>query len=352
MILKSIISLSLSLYNLRAMIRIHDDFSMKGLNTLGIDAYSRIYVYTDSFEDLNEYIKKDLPQKRLIIGGGSNLLFRGNFHGTVIHPDIKGIKEISKDDLHVELEVGCGENWDSFVKYCCDKNYGGIENLSLIPGTVGSAPVQNIGAYGVEIKDRVLWVMGIDLTSGDTQKIYHKDCNFEYRNSIFKQELKNKFIVTSVAFRLDVHPRFELGYGNVESLFKEKKQQTIHELRNTIIEIRKSKLPDPVTCGNAGSFFKNPIISIDQFSNLKNNYPSIPSYPAGDMIKIPAAWLIEKSGWKGVREGDTGTWPLQPLVIVNYGNASGEEVFLFSEKIKNAVESQFGIALEREVEVL
>lgn len=334
------------------MIKHYTNYPIKQLNTFGIDVKANNYLKLDSLEDIEEYIQKGMPENHLIIGEGSNLLFRDDYRGTIINPDIKGINKVSEDELHVEIEAGCGENWDSFVEYCCENNYAGLENLSLIPGTVGSAPVQNIGAYGVEVQDRILWVEGIHINSGEKRKFYNKECEFGYRTSIFKRELQGKFIISSVLFRLDKKPGFILNYGNLESIFRRKGKEDIKTLRECVIEIRRSKLPDHEETGNAGSFFKNPVLSVDQFSKLRDTYPDIPSYPSGENIKVPAAWLIEKAGWKGVREGQTGTWPKQPLVIVNYGNATGEEVYIFSEKIRKAVKNQFSIDLEREVKVI
>jgi UDP-N-acetylmuramate dehydrogenase len=269
-----------------------------------------------------------------------------------LHPLLKGIELIDETDSFVELRVSAGENWDNFVAYCVENAYNGIENLSLIPGSVGSAPVQNIGAYGVEVKDYILQVEGIELKSNKKLVINAEDCRFEYRQSIFKQELKNKFIITHVIFRLNKHENFNLGYGSIEQLFRKKEKRDLKALRETIIEIRESKLPDPAKFGNAGSFFKNPVIDKNKFYNLKANFPDVPFYSSGEMIKIPAAWLIEKSGWKGFRENDAGTWPLQPLVIVNYGNASGNEIYNLSERILESVRKTFRIELEREVNVI
>ncbi|MFW5644501.1 MAG: UDP-N-acetylmuramate dehydrogenase [Bacteroidota bacterium] len=327
-------------------------YSIKELNSFGIDVRARNYLSFNSFKDLQEYVQKGIPEDHLIIGEGSNLLFRTDYNGTLIHPAIKGINPIAEDELFIDIEVSSGENWDSFVDYCCQHNYAGLENLSLIPGAVGSAPVQNIGAYGVEVKDRILWVKGIDIDTGEWKKIFNKECKFGYRSSIFKQQLQGKFIITSVLFRLDKKPSFILDYGNIEVLFRHKGKQNLETVRECIIEIRRSKLPDHKETGNAGSFFKNPVLSVEHFSLLKTAYPDIPNFTVEGKIKIPAAWLIEKAGWKGVREGQTGTWPKQPLVIVNYGNATGEEIFTFSEKIRKAVRDRFSIELDREVKVI
>lgn len=334
------------------MISIRKKFSLKELNSFGVNAIAEEYIRITETSDLQDLISQDLPDPYIIIGEGSNILFSNDFKASIIHPVLKGIRTVHQDDQFIDIEAKCGENWDSFVAYCCDHNYTGIENLSLIPGSVGSAPVQNIGAYGVEVKDFIRWVEGVDLKTGETRKLNIEECNFGYRTSIFKTELLNRFLITSVTFRLLNHPRFNLRYGNVEDLFKQKKKKDILSLRETIIEIRNSKLPNPAEYGNAGSFFKNPVISVEKFSSILDKFPSIPSYPAEDKIKIPAAWLIEKAGWKGIREENVGTWPAQPLVIVNYGDASGSELFRFSEKIRKAVDDQFGINLEREVTII
>lgn len=334
------------------MINIEKDFSLKKLNTFGIEAIAREYVRITTTEELKSFILSGIPENRLIIGGGSNLLFTGDPDGMIIHPDIKGISILRQDEETADIAAACGENWDSFVGYCCRNEFSGLENLSLIPGNVGAAPVQNIGAYGVEAKDRILWVEGFDPETGEFQRMRRDDCRFGYRTSIFKQQMSNRFIITTVAFRLDKKPRFVLSYGNVEEEFRKKELQNSAALRECIIQIRKSKLPDPELFGNAGSFFKNPVISHIRFSKLKAMFPGIPSYPDGQCIKIPAAWLIEKAGWKGVKEKNTGTWPAQPLVIVNYGNATGSEIFEFSLKIMNAVREKFGIELESEVKVI
>ena len=336
----------------RIIMKVYENYSLKKLNSFGLEVKARKFISLDNMEDLKMVAETEFPMHHLILGEGTNLLFSGDFDGTILHPGMKGIEVLSEDQNHVEIEVCSGENWDSFVDYCCQNNFGGLENLSLIPGAVGSAPVQNIGAYGVEVKDRLIWVKGMHLESGEIMKIHNKDCNFGYRESIFKKELKNRFLITSVAFKLDKHPRFSLDYGNVADEFNKLEKQDIIGLRNCIIRIRESKLPDWKEYGNAGSFFKNPVISVEQFARLNDDYPTIPSYPAGDHIKIPAAWLIEKAGWKGRREKQTGTWPSQPLVIVNYGNAKGKEILEFSEKIRESVQKQFDILLEREVSLI
>lgn len=326
--------------------------SLQEYNTFRVKAICQSYVRFSGENEIKKFVASGLPERFFIIGEGSNLLFVDDFPGTILAGKLKGIEVRQSENQQMEVISGSGENWDEFVGYCCRNNFGGLENLSLIPGSVGSSAVQNIGAYGVEAKDRIAWVEGIDLHTGKKLHLKANECKFEYRNSIFKNELRNRVFITGISFLLDKKPTFQLDYGNLREHFYSKKQQDINSLRDSICEIRQSKLPDHKTTGNAGSFFKNPVIEKELFLQLQKKYPSIAWYPAGEKIKIPAAWLIEKAGWKGKREGQTGTWPLQPLVIVNYGNASGKEIFNFSEKIKKSVFRQFGIELEREVMIL
>ena len=336
------------------MTAILENYSLKNHNTFGFDVKARSFIRFGKTAEILDFLDgNDLGDKEfMILGGGSNILFLGDFDGMILHPHILGIETVREDDLFIDLRVGAGENWDQFVGYCVREGYSGLENLSLIPGMVGSAPVQNIGAYGVEVKNRILRVDGVHLQKKKLQTIYAEECGFGYRQSIFKQDLKNRFLITHVYFRLDKQPRFELGYGILEQEFRKKKKQDAASLRETIIDIRSAKLPDPAVFGNAGSFFKNPVLTVKTFGELRDMHPGLPSYPSGEQIKIPAAWLIEKAGWKGIRENDTGTWPQQPLVIVNYGKATGREVFEFSEQIRASVKKQFGIDLEREVSVI
>ena len=334
---------------------IRENYSLITHNSFNLDVTAKFFLEAESQQELVGYIKREdinaIPF--LIIGEGSNLLFIKDFNGLIIHPAIKGFKIIKETKNEVLINVGAGENWDEFVKYAVNNSLGGIENLSLIPGSVGASPVQNIGAYGVEVKNNIVEVNGIDLADNTLMTLSKDDCAFDYRTSIFKKELKNRFIITSVTFSLSKNPQFELSYGPVKQKFMGKKEQNLESLRQTIIEIRQSKLPDPKVYGNAGSFFKNPIINIKKFEKLMLENPSIPSYPAGDnLVKIPAAWLIEKAGWKGKREGNTGSFPSQPLVIVNYGGATGMEILDFSLKIQKSVMELFDIELEREVNIV
>lgn len=334
------------------MIRIIENHSLKFLNSFGVEAKASRYISLESPGELADILSRYGGKPYLVLGEGSNILFTGDYKGTVIHPRIQHIEIVDENDLGITIRVGCGENWDSFVKHCVINGWSGLENLSLIPGSTGSAPVQNIGAYGVEVKDRILWVEGLYRGENEIKSIPASDCKFGYRSSIFKSDLKEKFVITAVIFKLDKTPRFVLNYGNLATLFENKSEKTPGSLRETIIEIRESKLPDPKVTGNAGSFFKNPVIHPSLFSDLRDHWPEIPSYPSESGIKIPAAWLIEKAGWKGVREGDVGTWPEQPLVIVNYGNATGKQVLTFSMKIQDTVREMFGIELETEVNIV
>jgi UDP-N-acetylmuramate dehydrogenase len=337
------------------MSEVFEHYSLKNRNTFGLEVTCRDFFEATGVRDLLAFFQKGLGSdaRFMIIGEGSNILFTQDYEGTIIHPDLRGTEIVSETDDKILISAQAGENWDDFVKYCVKKNWSGLENLSFIPGTVGSSPVQNIGAYGVEAKDRIHEVEGYFIESGEHRIFPNHECRFAYRNSIFKHELKNRFLITSVTFSLDKHPRFELSYGPVENEFLKKPLQNLSSLRQTIIEIRKSKLPDPSKLGNAGSFFKNPVISNSDFQILQSRFPEIPSYPAGaGLTKIPAAWLIERAGWRGVREGNTGTYPSQPLVIVNYGKATGKEIYGFAGKISASVKEIFGIQLEMEVTVL
>jgi UDP-N-acetylmuramate dehydrogenase len=337
------------------MSELTEHFSLKSHNTFGLDISCRYFFEAGSVRDLQNFFKDELKYREqfMILGEGSNILFTQDYKGTIIHPALKGIDIISEDKEIVLIKAFAGENWDSFVNFCVEKNLSGIENLSLIPGSVGSSPVQNIGAYGVEAKDCIHEVEGFFVATGEQKTFANKDCMFGYRNSIFKEELRNSFLITAVTFALNKNHHFELSYGPVKNEFLKKNIQDLSSLRQTIIEIRESKLPDPTKLGNAGSFFKNPVISNSQYRNLVQLYSEIPSYPAeSERIKIPAAWLIEKAGWKGVREGNTGSYNNQPLVIVNYGNATGSEVVNFARKITNSVKAKFNIVLEIEVNII
>jgi UDP-N-acetylmuramate dehydrogenase len=332
------------------MIRFFENYALKPHNTFGVEAYARYFFEFTELEDLDTFVLsneswKDLPL--LVLGGGSNILFQSDFEGLVLHPNVPGIGRVYEDRQHIWIEAGAGEIWDDFVKYCVNYQLGGVENLSLIPGSVGAAPVQNIGAYGQEVSHVIERVKGYDLQQ---KKPAAADCEFAYRNSLFKRELKNRFIITSVVFKLEKFPEFNLGYGQVEEKVNTLGEVNLHNIRQAVIEIRSSKLPDVNELGNAGSFFKNPVVDAEFAEKIRQRFPDIPVYPVNENeTKLAAGWLIEKTGWKGRREGYVGVNEKQALVLVNYGNATGKEIFEFSEKISRAVFEKFGIQLEREV---
>jgi UDP-N-acetylmuramate dehydrogenase len=338
------------------MNKINENQTLKMLNTFGMDVNARFFTTVSSVGDVKAVFSlsefKNHP--KLIIGGGSNILFCRDFEGLVIKNEIKEIKKIREDENHIWVYAGAGENWHEFVLYCIGHNWSGIENLSLIPGCVGAAPMQNIGAYGVEVKDVIDSVHTIEIETLHECVFTNEECKFGYRESVFKNELKNKHVITGVTFRLSKNPDYKIGYGAIkEELEKEPNTSlSIKKISDAVIRIRKSKLPDPAVTGNAGSFFKNPEISKIQATELKNNFPGIVSYPANDeKEKLAAGWLIENAGWKGYTENNFGVHKLQALVLVNYGGANGKEIFELSEKIIHSVEEKFGVKLEREVNI-
>jgi len=277
-------------------------------------------------------------------------LFLEDFDGLVIHPNIPGVYVVDEDRQNIWMEVGAGEIWDEYVKYCVDAGLGGIENLSLIPGTVGAAPVQNIGAYGQEVSKVIERVKGFHLEKKEMLEFSNSECEFAYRNSIFKQELKNRFIITSVVFKLDKFPEFKLDYSNLEEKVTAKGEINLENIKKVVDEIRSSKLPDVKELGSAGSFFKNPVVETVVAEKIEKQFGEIPVYTAGEgKVKIAAGWLVEKAGWKGFRHGDVGVHEKQALVLVNYGNATGKQIFELSERIRLSVLEKFGIELEREV---
>ncbi|MDD2380347.1 MAG: UDP-N-acetylmuramate dehydrogenase [Mariniphaga sp.] len=335
------------------MIRFFENYNLKPHNTFGVKVKARYFFEFTEPDDLDIFIQanegyKDLPL--LLIGSGSNILFLQDFSGLVIHPNVPGIIKVKEDRSHVWLEVGAGETWDDFVGYCVENILGGVENLSLIPGKVGAAPVQNIGAYGQEVSQSVESVKGYDLQKKVQVEYHAEDCAFGYRNSLFKTKLKNRFVITSVVFKLDKFPEFNLEYGYLKEKVREAGEVSLQQIRKTIIAIRSAKLPDVSTLGNAGSFFKNPSVSPEEAERMKQIYADIPIYPVNSKsVKLAAGWLIEKAGLKGYREGQVGVHEKQALVLVNYGDASGKEIFDFSEKIRQTVLERFNIELEREV---
>jgi UDP-N-acetylmuramate dehydrogenase len=329
--------------------------SLRELNTFGVASSAAHYARCADKESLSLLLEDDslLRMPLLILGEGSNILFRNNFEGLVVQPGMKGIELLEQNGRDVLVKVGAAENWDRWVDYAIDQGWHGLENLSLIPGSVGSSPVQNIGAYGVELKDSFEWLDAWDLQLKQPVKLDRETCRFGYRSSIFKEEANGRYIITHVAFRLKKKAELNLAYGSVKDEFLKAGGTSARDLRNVIMAIRRSKLPDPEQYGNAGSFFKNPVIDRTLYKCIRVDYPDMPYHTAeNNHVKIPAAWLIEQAGWKGKRIGDVGTWPGQPLVIVNYGSASGQEIFEFSEALCEEVERLFGITLEREVRVI
>jgi UDP-N-acetylmuramate dehydrogenase len=330
------------------------NISLKPYNSFGIDVAASHWVALRHEEELAA-IGNDvsLPEERLVLGGGSNILFRKNVEALVIKNNLKGREVVDENEAHVWMKVKAGEVWHDWVMYAIDHHLGGIENLALIPGCVGASPMQNIGAYGVEVKDVIEEVECWHWEEKRRMVMRNEECRFGYRDSIFKHELKGKVLITSVVFRLDKQHKIQTSYGAIQQQLQRMgvSEPSIKSVANAVIAIRQSKLPDPAKIGNAGSFFKNPTISQKQFENIRVHHPDIPSYPSKDAVKIPAGWLIEHCGWKGYRDGDAGVHTLQALVLVNYGHATGDDIFHLSEKIIDSVKEKFGIELEREVNI-
>ncbi len=294
-------------------------------------------------------------QQLLILDGGSNILFTKDFDGYVIKLSSRGIVKTEENSTHAFIRANAGENWHEFVSWCINNEYGGLENLSLIPGNVGAAPIQNIGAYGVEQKDVFESLEAVSLETGEKAVFNKDDCRFGYRDSIFKRELKDKFIILAVTYRLLKTPEFNLSYGDLKRIFEGKsaKEITLKQVSDVVCNIRNSKLPDPATIGNAGSFFKNPVVSKKQYFDLMKKYPGLPGYPTNsDDYKIAAGWMIDQLGWKGYRKGDAGVCETQALVLVNYGNARGEEILQLASMIQQSVKEAYNISLEPEVNII
>ena len=339
--------------------QILQNYSLKRYNTFGIDVYAKKFASFNSVFELQDILQSGLDHRQhlLILGGGSNILFTKNFDGLVLKNEIKGIETIHEEEKYVYVKAGAGENWHLFVMHCVNKNFAGVENLSLIPGNLGAAPMQNIGAYGVEIKDIFYSLEAYSLEEKRITTFTLNDCEFGYRDSIFKKKDKNQFVILNVTFKLSKKPHFNISYGAIEEELKrmQVKELSLRAVSNAVINIRSSKLPDPAKIGNAGSFFKNPEIDSQQLNDLLNQIPDssdLPFYKIHeDKFKIPAGWLIEQCGWKGYRKGDTGCYEKQALVLVNYGNATGMEILGLSEEIQVSVMKKFGIILETEVNI-
>ncbi|TCD18283.1 UDP-N-acetylmuramate dehydrogenase [Pedobacter psychrodurus] len=338
------------------MLQIQENISLKPYNSFGIDVKASYFAEVFSEADLARLFKNEIvkSQKLLVIGGGSNVLFTQDYNGLVVKISIKGIQSEIIDGK-VLVTAGAGEVWNDFVNYCVGHHFAGVENLSLIPGTVGASPIQNIGAYGVELKDVFESCTAFEIKRGKIKTFSYDDCHFGYRESIFKGELKGQYIITAVTFRLSAEAKINTSYGAIETelLNRGIEKPNIADVSAAVSHIRVSKLPDPSTIGNAGSFFKNPVIEKYEFANIVAKHPDVVHYPtADDKIKLAAGWLIEQCGWKGKVLGQTGTWKNQALVLVNHGHATGTEVYNFSEQIIDSVKSTFGVTLEREVNIL
>ena len=334
-----------------------ENYDLQALNSFGLSCFAKKFIAVDSEDSLVEFLGacEGSDEKLLILGGGSNILFTQDFDGIVVKNEIKGINVIKEDQENVWLKVGAGEIWHHLVLYCVSNNWAGIENLSLIPGTVGAAPIQNIGAYGVEVKNLIKEVETINITTSQKRVYLNKECDFGYRDSIFKRDLKGQVVISSVIFKLKKNAEPNISYGAVQSLLKERgaTKPTIRDVSDAIVRIRKSKLPDPKEIGNAGSFFKNPVVAIYLYESLKKIYPSIPGYVIDhESIKIPAGWLIEQAGWKGKTIGAIGVHKNQALVLVNYGGGKGMDLTNLAFEIKNDILTKFGIDIVPEVNML
>jgi UDP-N-acetylmuramate dehydrogenase len=342
-------------------LNIQQNISLKPYNTFGIDVTASRFVSVDSFYSLQEILTQE--KDVFLLSGGSNMLLTKNINKLVVHINSKGISIDRENENDVHITVNAGEDWHEFVLWCISQNYGGLENLSLIPGHVGTSPIQNIGAYGVEVKDVITKVEGIDISTTKRVEFSNEDCAFEYRNSIFKNELKGKIVITSVSFKLSKKQhQLNTNYGAIKQELADKNiiNPTIKDISDAVIFIRQSKLPDPKKIGNSGSFFKNPVISSKKFKKLQKKYPNIPFYKTAAAntadsslsYKVPAGWLIETAGFKGKRFGDCGVHEKQALVLVNYNNASGTEVFKLAKKIQETILATFEITLDIEVNVI
>lgn len=338
-------------------VNIQQNISLKQYNTFGIDVNAKEFVSVDTLEELQILCQAfNLNERKLLImGGGSNLLLTDHFNGMVIHVNLKGIQVIHENDEHVWIKSMAGEVWHKFVLWCVERNFAGLENLSLIPGYVGAAPMQNIGAYGVELKHTFDSLEAVEIATGEIKKFTNDECKFGYRESIFKHEAKGKYIIASVTFKLNKKPQFNTTYGAIQQTLEKMQvnELSIKAISDAVIAIRSSKLPDPKVLGNAGSFFKNPEIDVQQYEQLKANFPELVAYPAGkDKVKLAAGWLIEQCGWKGKVVGHTGSHKDQALVLVNYGNATGQEILDLAQQIQISVKEKFGVDIVPEVNVV
>ena len=336
--------------------RVLRNYSLKNHNSFGIEVKADKFLSIQNLEDLRSILRNSYAAELFILGGGSNMLLTGDIHKTVLHVALKGKEIVSETEEEVIIEAQAGENWHEFVLWTLKHNYGGLENLSLIPGNVGTAPIQNIGAYGVELKDSFVSCKTMNVQTLEEKEFNREECEFGYRNSIFKNQLKGQVIITSVKFRLSKKDHIlHTEYGAIRSELEKQgiENPGIKDISNAVIAIRRSKLPDPKEIGNSGSFFKNPVIGKHQFKELEKRYPEIPSYKISEEeIKVPAGWLIDQAGYKGFRRGDAGVHKNQALVLVNYGAATGEEILSLSREIQNNIREKFDIDLEAEVNII
>lgn len=335
---------------------IQKNIDLKPFNTFGMVAIAREFSRFSSVEELDKILKENKNQDVLILGGGSNVLFTKDVNRLVLRNEIVGISIVEQEGDSVLVKAGAGEVWHEFVMYCVNHQLAGIENLSLIPGSVGASPMQNIGAYGVEIKDVFHSLEAYHIASGEIHSFNLKQCEFGYRESVFKRELKDQYVITSVTFRLSKNPKINSSYGAIEAELKNAGivNPSIKDISNAVIAIRTSKLPNPAEIGNAGSFFKNPVVEMEVLEKIIVNYPDVPFYPSSESgkVKLAAGWLIEKAGWKGFTDNNYGVHKLQALVLVNYGGATGKQVYDLSTRIITDIDQKFGVSLEREVNIL
>lgn len=337
--------------------KIVSDHSLKEFNTFGIEVKAKFFTRVVNLDELKEALNSPEAKENevLFLGGGSNMLLTGDLDKFVIRLELDGIDLLNEDDNSILVRSGAGVVWHEFVMYALDQGWYGLENLSLIPGSVGASPIQNIGAYGVEIKDRFEYLEALNLDTLDIERFNLSECKFGYRESVFKQELKGKYVITSVVYRLSKSPVINTSYGIINQQLEEMgvSNPTPKDVSNAVIAIRQSKLPDPKEIGNSGSFFKNPIVSIDLAQKVKESFPDMPSYPVNNThVKLAAGWLIEQTGWKGKQIKNYGVHKKQALVLVNYGGATGGEIFQLSQDIIDSVQEKFGVKLEREVNII
>lgn len=335
---------------------IYENISLKKYNTFGLNVRADRLITFMLEENAIHFLKahnEEYFRRYLVLGGGSNVLFTGDFHGTIIHPAMEGITVEENRSDHVIVSAGAGVIWDDFVELTVNHGFGGLENLSFIPGLVGAVPVQNIGAYGTEVSNTIVKVRAININDGKVREFTNEECRFNYRGSIFKEELKDRFLITKVYFRLSTKPMLSLEYGSLKDEISKMDSSSLSNVRKVVIATRKGKLPDPAVTGNAGSFFKNPYVDESIAEELKSKYPKMPLFrESSGALKLAAGWLIEQCGWKGKRIGDAGVHERQALILVNHGNATGPEIYDLSEKIRKSVLEKFGINLVREVEVI